>query len=145
MKAFKTGLMTYFTATAGGAHNTFYLDMAGRLYDYGSVPPESSREYPYAVFHIIGDIPEYPGGHTIEELILEFSIFSADYSLADDYMTHLRTLYDDCVLTITGYTPIYFIRSNFIDDVGDYIDLVTPSGTTGVKHSTQDYEIQITT
>lgn len=97
--------------------------------------------FPYVVFFVVSDYPEYPGGKTIERVLLQFSIFSAASgpSEAESILSALRTLYDDVVLTITGYTSIFFIRGNLTT----MRDEVTSNGTVGVWHYAQEYEIQI--
>jgi len=99
-------------------------------------------EFPYVVFFVVSNTPEYPGGKTIEQFLLQFSLFSAASGSGEieDMLTHLRTLYDDVVLTITGNTEIYFIRGNLVT-MRD--EITTAAGTQGVFHYVQEYEIQM--
>lgn len=122
------GLMTSATS--------LYTDIGGRLYK-GEAP--EGAEFPYIVFFVVADIPEYPGGKTIEQVLLQFSLFSSASSSIEieDMLTHLRTLYDDCSLTITDNTLIYFIRGN-LTTMRD--EITTPTGTVGVWHFAQEYE-----
>jgi hypothetical protein len=114
-------------------------DIGGRLYK-GEAPQEA--EFPYVVYFIVSDVPEYPGGKTIEQVLLQFSLFSSASGSTEieGMLTHLRTLYDDVVLTITGYTSIFFIRGNHI---AMREDVTTVGGTAGVWHYAQDYELWI--
>lgn len=125
-----------FTKLSGSAFST---DIGGRLYK-GQAP--DGAEFPYAVYFTVSDVPEYPGGKTIEQILLQFDLFSSASSSAEieDMLTHLRALYDDVVLTITGYTSIYFIRGNHIP-MRD--EVTTTAGTVGVWHYVQEYEIQM--
>lgn len=119
--------------------STFGADIGGRLYK-GQAP--DGAEFPYAVYFTVSDVPEYPGGKTIEQILLQFDLFSSASGSTEieDMLTHLRALYDDVVLTITGYTSIYFIRGNHIP-MRDQV--TTTAGTVGVWHYVQEYEIQM--
>lgn len=96
-------------------------------------------QYPYAVYFVVNDIPEYPGGKTIEQFDIQFSLFSSlsGSTEIENMLTDLWTLYDDVVMTITGYTPIYFMRGNLTEMREDH---TTPSGTIEVYHYAQDYD-----
>ena len=114
--------------------STLETTINGQLYkgqaDQGAV-------FPYIVYFIVSDIPEYPGGKTIEQVLLQFSLFSVlgSSSEIEDMLTNLRALYDDVVLTITGNTEIYFIRGNMVT-MRDELE-----GTEGVWHYVQEYEV----
>ena len=113
-----------------------YTAISGRLYK--GYAPESAI-YPYVVYFVVTDVPEYPGGKTIEQYLIQFSLFSSasGSTEVENMLTYLRTLYDDCVLTITGNTPIYFIRGNLSTMREDHTVL---AGTVGVWHFSQEYE-----
>lgn len=110
-------------------------DIGGRLFK-GQAP--DGAEFPYAVYFTVSDVPEYPGGKTIEQILLQFDLFSSASGSTEieDMLTHLRALYDDVVLTISGYTSIYFIRGNHIP-MRD--EVTTTAGTVGVWHYVQEY------
>jgi hypothetical protein len=121
-----------------------YLKFTGSALDtlingnlFKSEAPENT-DMPYVVYFVVSDIPEYPGGKTIEKFDIQFSIFSSASSSSEveDILTTLRALYDDCVLTITGNTPIYFIRENF---TAMRDEITTTAGTAGVWHYVQEY------
>lgn len=117
------------------AGTDLYTDIGGRLYK-GEAPEGAA--FPYVVFFVVSDIPEYPGGKTIEQSLIQFSLFSATSSSleVETMLTHLRALYDDCALTITSNTLIYFIREN-LTTMRD--EITTPAGTVGVWHYSQEY------
>ena len=100
--------------------------------------PEGAQ-YPYVVFFVVTDIPEYPGGKTIEKFDIQFSLFSSASGTTEieNMLDDLWTLYDDVVMTITGYTAIYFIRGSLTEMREDH---TTPSGTIGVFHYSQEYD-----
>jgi len=121
------------------AGSSLDTDIGGRLFK-GEAPQGS--QLPYVVFFIVSNVPEYPGGKTIEQVLLQFSLFSSASGSTEieTMLTHLRSLYDDVVLTITGYTSIYFIRGN-LTTMRD--EITTADGTAGVWHYVQEYEIQM--
>lgn len=116
-----------------------YVAIGGRL-SKGEVP--QSAQFPHVVYFVVSDMPEYPGGKTIEQVLVQFSIYSITSSSTEveDILTYLQSLYDDCSLTITSNTLIFFIRGN-LTCMRD--DIETPSGTVGVWHYSQEYEVEI--
>ena len=54
--------------------SAFYNDVGGRI--YLDEAPEGA-EFPYCVFSIVSDVPEYPSNKTMEDIIMQFSLFSA--------------------------------------------------------------------
>lgn len=133
MKALATAIFSKMTSATD-----LYALIGGRLFHQEA--PEGA-EFPYVVFLIVSDMPEYPGGKTIEDVLLQFSILStaSSFSEAGDILVALRALYDDCTLTISGSTLIYFIRRNY---TSNREEVTTPAGTVGAWHATQEYELQ---
>lgn len=117
--------------------STLWTLVGGRIYLERA--PQNT-EFPYVVFFIISDLPEYPGNKTMEDILMQFSIFSTAAGSVEinAILSALRTLYDDCTLTMAGETLIYFIRANFTSIMEE---ISTPSGTVGVKHYAQEYEL----
>lgn len=71
-------------------------------------------EYPYVVYYLIADVPDNTFTESIEDVLIQFSLFSNDSGSTEieDMFEHLKTLYDDCILTITGGTCLYMRREN---------------------------------
>lgn len=132
MKNLTTAIYSKMTSSTN-----LYTDIGGRLYK-GEAP--EGAEFPYVVFFIVSDVPEYPGGKTIEQSLIQFSIFSSASSSTEveTILTDLRALYDDCSLSITSNTLIYFIREN-LTTMRD--DITTTAGTVGIWHYSQEYNI----
>jgi hypothetical protein len=129
-------IMTLFNA--GG---DFYNDISGRL--YCEDVPEGVFDLPYAVFFIVSNSPEYPGGKTIEQTMIQFSLFcsAANSAQANKHILgHLWALFDDCILTVAGYSEIFFIRGN-LSTARD--EIVTSAGTVGIRQYDQEYNLQI--
>lgn len=112
--------------------------IGGRFYKNRA--PEDA-EYPYVVYMIVTDTPDYNFKTTIEDVIIQFSIFSAKQSSteAENLYGYLKTLYDDCTFTVTGSSLIWMIRQNAILMVEDH---TVSNGTIQVWHYAVDYNIK---
>jgi len=130
LKNLTTAIFGKLASSALSAH------IANRMF---KIQAPEGTPYPYAVYMVVNDIPEYPGGKTIEKFDIQFSLFSALPSSTEieAMLTDLWTLYDDVVMTITGYKAIYFIRGNLTEMREDH---TTPAGTVGVYHYAQEYD-----
>lgn len=135
MKNFYTALMTYFNIETAGIHNDFYNDIGGRLYQ-GEAPEKA--EYPYCVYLHIVDTQIDTFKNKMDDIIIQFSIFSDKSSSTEvhDAMTHLKSLFDDCVLTISNGTLVYFFH---IADGLEREEIITPSGEQAIWHFHCDY------
>lgn len=117
--------------------STVSSDVGGRI--FLDEAPEGT-EFPYIVFNEVTNIPEYPGYQTMDEYLFDFSIYSDSQSASQvtTVLADLRTLLDDCSLTITGSTLVYFIRGNLTTLIEE---ITTPTGTGSVKHYIQEYSL----
>ena len=131
MKALSTAI---YGKLAGSALNT---DIGGRLYK-GRAP--QSPTFPYVVYMLISDVPDNTFVERMEDVLMQFSLFSSASSSGEveDMYTHLKALYDDCSLTITGETFIWMKRQNAILMVEDYTTL---EGNVSIWHYAVDYSI----
>lgn len=128
-----TALMTKITT----GPSALYSDVSGRVY-LDRAPNEA--EFPYVVFFIVSDVPEKTYTEDFEDIIIQFSLFSASEGAAEitDIYTDLKSLFDECSLSITSSTLVWMKRSNLITMVDD---ITTSQGTFGVKHWAVDYNI----
>lgn len=118
-------------------------DIGGRLFD--TQAPEGSQ-YPYVVYLIVSDVPEKTFTEDFENVLIQFSLFSAtpnDSTEAETMFGHLKTLFDECAMTIppTGAetdTLVWMKRSNATLMIEDH---TTPAGTIQVWHYAVDYEV----
>jgi hypothetical protein len=119
------------------AGSLLYTDIWGRLFK-GNSPEET--EYPYVVFMLISDVPADTFKSNLEDVIIQFSLFSSASSSSEveDIYMHLKALYDDCSLTITPAVLIWMVRQSAQLMTEDY---TTPSGTVQVWHYAVDYSI----
>jgi len=81
-----------------------------KLY-FESAPQKASM--PYVVYLLVTGIPEFTMNTRMEDDRIQFSIFSSKNSSeeAQDIFEKLIAVFDDVVLTITGYSPVLFERA----------------------------------
>lgn len=105
MKNFYTGLMTYFNVA-----NSFKTAIGGRLYN--TIAPDNTV-MPYCVFTHISATQANTFTENMDEILIQFSIFSDASSPAEVYdaMTALKALFDKCTFTVTSATVVSFDRS----------------------------------
>ena len=107
MQVLFNGIYSKFSGSTGAG--TLYALLGGRLHP-NEAPQESA--YPYGVYYLISDVPEYTFSETIETALIQFNLFDDDSSATDvnTAFTALTTLYDWATITITGYTSVYMQR-----------------------------------
>ena len=114
-----------------------YVDIGGRFYKGRA---SQGAEYPYVVYLIVSDFPDKTFSEAYEETLLQFSLFSSAFGSTEieNMYTHLKALYDECELTITGYTLAWMRRENAVLMIEDH---TTKSGTVQVRHYAVDYAV----
>lgn len=111
--------------------------IGGRLYK-GRAPQGTS--YPYVVYFMVTNTPDYTFSEDFENCTIQFSIFSSASGTTEieNIYTYLKALYDECSLSITGAKLVWMKRSNAVFQTEDH---TTPQGTTQVWAYHVDYEI----
>ena len=134
MKNFYTGLMTYFnnfisyqitseaeddltseadehiiTEQLSSDHNPLWVAIGGRLYN--TYAPDGTT-FPYAVFQHISSRPEDTFTEKIDDVLIQFTIFSTSPSSSEVHtaMQNLKTLFDDCTFSVIDSTIVEFRR-----------------------------------
>jgi hypothetical protein len=110
MKEIATGIYGKFTALGGGgAHNSLYLGLDGRLYHTQAL---QTTTFPFCVFSFVSQGTEYTFTDEFENLVVQFSLFSTTNSSLEieDLRAKLTALYDWCSLSVTGYSHLYMRR-----------------------------------
>jgi len=117
--------------------NDFKTDIGGRLYQ-GQAPEHAT--YPYAVFKHINDNQIDDFKNEIDDIIIQFSIYSEKSSSQEvhDAMTHLKALFNDCCFSVSGGTVVSFYRLN---DGLDPEEVTTKTGVQRVWHYHIDYNV----
>ena len=116
MKALMQAIWTKFNAGSD-----FKTAISGRLYN--NEAPQNPT-FPYATYHLIDNNPEFEmGSVTNEDFSVQFSIFDDDSSAGDigDLFENLKSLFDDAVLSVSGYNNIEFERDTTIGPVRDKV------------------------
>ena len=104
---FKGIYSKYKSSTGAG---TLYADLTGGLHN--TEAPQNTN-YPYAVFYLISNIPHWTFDATMENSIVQFSIFDDNSSVGNigDIYKELTDLYDWVDLSSTGdHYSIYMKR-----------------------------------
>lgn len=133
MKLFYTALMTKFNL--GG---DFYDDIGGRLYQ-GEAPEHVT--YPYCVFQHLVNTQIDSFDKKVDDIVITFSIYSEKSSAVEvhDAMTDLKSLFDDCILTISGGTLVCLYRLHDGPLMRQEIEATTKSGIQKIWHYPVDY------
>ena len=126
-----TAIMTKISGSA------FSTDVGGRVF-LDEAP--AGTEFPYCVFFIVSGVPDRTFTERYTETLIQFSIFSSSIGAAEITTAYndLVALLDECALTITGSTLVWMKETNLVTMTED---IVTASGTQGVKHWAIDFEI----
>jgi hypothetical protein len=127
-------LSAIITKTAGSA---FSADVGGRIYlDHA---PDLA-EFPYCVFFIVSDVPMDTFTDSLDDVLIQFSLYSASSGAAEvaGMYNDLRSLFDNCILSITGGNFVSMRRQNLQTMVEE---VITQAGTQMVKHWAVDYQI----
>ena len=101
MNVLLTGIYTLFNAS-----NTFKTAVDSKMYT--RYAPQGTT-YPYAIFDIVTGIGDWNFTQEFDDIDVQFNLFSQSSSeteIGTLYST-LRALYDDCTLTVAGYTALF--------------------------------------
>lgn len=122
-----TGIFTKFTGS------TFATAVGSRMYSR-FVP--QLPVFPYAVIALPNTMHDWNYTDQFEEVDVQISIFSTSGSETEitDILTKAITLYDNCTLTVSGYTSVFMQRES-IHALSD--------GENGVRQFTIIYNLLI--
>jgi hypothetical protein len=100
VNALLTGIYTKFNAA-----NTFKTAVGGRM--FSRYAPQDTP-YPFAVLDIVTGIGDWNFTQAFDDVDIQFNLFSQSTSETEigDLYAKLRVLYDDCALTVVGYTHL---------------------------------------
>lgn len=114
------------------------VDVGGRIY-LDEAP--NGAEFPYCVFFIVSGTPDRTFTEHYTDILIQFSLFSASEGATEitTMYADLKSLFDECALTISGSTLVWCKESNLTTMVDD---ITTPAGTSTVKHWAVDFEVK---
>jgi len=106
MNSLFSAIYNHFSATTGSG---FYNDISGRM---RLNKAEQGDSFPYCVYFSVSDLDEVDFSDEREDLLLQFNIFSQNNSAleAGTLLESLKTMFDDCSLTVTGWRHLEFSR-----------------------------------
>ena len=116
------GIYTKYKSSTGAG--SLYADLTGGLHN--TAVPQGTA-YPYAAFYLISNVPHWTFDATMENSIVQFSIFDDDSNVSDigDLYKELTDLYDWTDLTLDNYSSVFLKResSNLLknEDVWQYV------------------------
>lgn len=135
----KNLLKSIFAKASSSSLSTY---VGGRIYEGYAT---DNATLPYVVVSIISDVPEDVFTKDGEDILIQFSLFSASSSVAEiaDMYEHLKALFDDCSFKIppTGSetdTLVWMKRENLTTIMDEH---TTPQGTVGVRAWHVDYTV----
>jgi len=121
-------------------------DVGGRIYLDQYPPDEMPATYPYVIYFIITDVPEKTFTENFENILIQFSLFSASAGLTEitSMYKDLKALFDECAFTIppTGTETdklVWMKRENLTTMVDE---IIVADATQSVKHWAVDFEVK---
>lgn len=123
------------------AAGSTFLTAVGSRFFKGRAP--EGALYPYAVYSITSNVPEKTYTEHFEDTLIQISLFSnaSGSTEIENMYTYLKTLYDECELTIPGAIDDFiWMKRNNATLVNE--DHTTLMGTTQVWAYHIDYEIK---
>lgn len=120
--------------------NDLNTDIADRLYK--DVAPQGAQ-FPYVVASLVTDVPDKTFTEDYSDVYVQFSLFSNDAGSTtelENMYAHLKELYDECELSVTGAYWVWMKRQNAtrIDD-----DTTTENGNSHVFGYAVDYWVRL--
>ena len=110
MNALFTAIINHFKLTP---LTGFYLAIGGRM--YLNKAPQGAT-FPYCVYFVYADDndPDFTDDH--EEFQIQFNLFSQNNSAleAGQLLEHLKTMFDDAALTVTGWRHLEILRTSVL-------------------------------
>ena len=102
-------MKTLFEAIYNEYADSTLADSLTALYNT-QAPPDAT--FPYGVFTLVSDVPDWTFTENFENCLIQFSLFDDSSSSSDicDYFELLKTTFDFHDLVIGGYTIISFTR-----------------------------------
>ncbi len=111
MKDLFQSLYGQFAATSGTppVNTAIYNDLGGQLFN--TFAPQGTN-YPFAVFQLVSDVPDWTFSDDEENIIVQFNIFDNSESSLNicNYFSDLDAIYHQAILTLTDYECIYCFR-----------------------------------
>jgi len=114
--------------------NSFKTAVNGQF--YSGMADQENATYPYSVYYLITDDSDWTFSEDIETVALQISIFDNHNSPGTvlDAYEYLKSLFDDCILTVSGWDFVRMHRQQMT---------MLRDDTMGTWHLAVDYEIEL--
>lgn len=107
MKTIADAIYSLFIAQVNSQYSTFHTAIGGRMY-YVKAPQNVG--FPYVVFNIISDTPNYYFTETMVDTRIQFDLVAKSVTEIEDITTKLELALNWKKLTISGQNPLAFKR-----------------------------------
>jgi len=109
MNALLTAIYNKFTAAPV---NTLYTALNGRMFT--RYAPQGTI-FPYAVLDIVSGVSDWTFDYDFDDIDIQFNLFSQSSGETEigNLLSYLRSLYDDCTLSVSGYTHLFMRYSQY--------------------------------
>lgn len=120
------------------ANSNLAEDVGGRYYQ--DIAPLGTGT-PYCVYSIVSSVMDKTFSEVYTNALIQFDLFcsTAYASLMPTMYAHLKALFDECGLSITGSTLVVMRETNLVT-LAESLDEPLPDGSTGMLHWAVDYE-----
>lgn len=117
--------------------STLSTDVGGRI--YADEAPQGVQ-CPYVVYFVVSSVPDRTFTERYANTLIQFSLFSSSGGVTEiaTMYNDLKTLFDECSLTITSNTLVWMREQNLTTMINE---VTTVDGLQTVKHWACDYEI----
>jgi len=138
MDAFLTAIYSKITTGPSALWN----DVGGSVYidQYDGPVPTT---YPFIIIKIISSFPDRTFTERYNDIVIQFSLLSkksVGLTEITSMYNHLISLFDECSMTITGYTLVW-MRENSLAVIPEDVDM--DDGTTKLSHWSCDFDARI--
>ncbi len=109
MNKLYASIYNLFKAAPDSVHSAFYTAISGRLYLFNA--PQSAA-YPYVVYFPVTNNNDLDFTDEHETFKIQFNLFSQNNSAleAGTILGYLKTVLDNCKLTVSGWNALKFQR-----------------------------------
>jgi hypothetical protein len=120
------------------ANSALSADVGGRIF-LDQAPDDC--EFPYVVYFIVAANQEKTFTENFTNTLIQFSLFSASEGVTEitGMYADLKTLFDECALTIAGNSLVWMREQNLTTMIED---ITTADASQRVKHWAVDFEIK---
>jgi hypothetical protein len=123
MEEVDAAIISKFTEIIGGNHNSLHVAIGGRMFNEGA---PIGTQSPFISFHEVSDIYEPTFEEDLENILIQFNIYSNTIPELNTLFGYLKNLYDKCSLTVSGYNYIYMRREqSYKMRVDNYFALIS--------------------